>query len=135
MHVRGLVLVGLAACGTPVKGNARVVKGASSGAAARTQNLVRPGPDGHYFLSPNASTIEIQSIAFGDSEFDLSNCKPSYQRDAAELTSILDCPFEIDAGTYTEMQIGLAISAQVTVDDAVNGLFTDASSSSGLSST
>lgn len=136
MDYRWLLLVGVAACGTPVKGNARVVKGATTGTSARTQNLVRPGADGHYFLSPNASTIEIVSIGFkGDSnsEFTLSDCKPSYQRDAAELTSFLDCPFEVDAGTYTAMDIGLATSAQVTVDDATNGLFTDSASPTGLS--
>ena len=121
-----------------MKGNARIVKGATSGAAARTQNLVRPGADGHYFLSPNASTVHIMSIGFhgGDeSEFSLSDCNPSYQRDTAELTAILDCAFEVDAGTYSAMSVGLDPTAHVTVDDPTNGLFTDASSSTGLSAT
>ena len=77
--------------------------------------------------------MSIEFKGGDESSFAFSDCKPSYQRDAAELTSILDCPFEVDAGTYTEMGIGLATSAHVTVDDATNGLFTDASSATKLS--
>ena len=65
----------------------------------------------------------------------LSNCTPTYKISDASLSQILDCPFQIAAGTYVSMGIGVSTTFQVLVDDATNGLYTDPASSTGLSST
>jgi hypothetical protein len=127
----------LAACGTSVKGSAHIVRGSSAGAAART-SVLAPTVAGHWLLSPNASTVTITQLQFrgdNESQVDLASCKPSYQRDAAELTSILDCDFEVDTGSYTSMTISVAGEAQVSIDDPTNGLFTDPAAPSKLVTT
>lgn len=123
-----------------MKGNAHIVKGASKGTSPRTSGLVAPASDGHWFLSPNASTVTVSRLELVTVDHDhenvsLNGCTPSYQRDAPELTSILDCPFEVATGSYRGLTITLATDAQVTVVDAVNGFYTDPSASSKLSAT
>jgi len=133
-----LPLVILSACGTNVTGTAHIARGASKQSSPRTIGTAA-ATNGHWFLSPNAGTVTITSLRFngpdGSESVDLSDCTPTYQRDSAELSSILDCPFEIGTGTYTTMSISVAAAAQVLIDDPTSGLFTDPSAPSGLVTT
>ncbi len=127
MRTIGLLL--LAACGTSVKGSAHVVRGATTQSGPRIGG-VAPATAGHWFLSPTSGTVDLTKLTFkgpggASDDVDLSSCKPTYQRDTAELTSILDCPFEVGTGTYTTLTISVAGAAQVTIDDPSAGLYTD----------
>jgi hypothetical protein len=146
-----LLLTVCAGCGAKVKGTAHIVRGAStipgpSGASPSPTALTSriPGSNwaatpGHWWLSPNSGTLTITELdlkgSSGGSNAPLTNCTPTYQRDQAELTSVLDCSFTVSAGTYDELDISVAAAAQVLINDPTNGLYTDPSSPTGLSLT
>ena len=125
MRISWLLLI--AACGTSTKGTMHVVRGASTQAAPRVGGA--PAVNGHWNLSPTAGTIAITHLSFhgpnGGDDIELSGCKPAFTRDVAELTSIADCGFDLDGGTYTSVAITVAAAATVTIDDATAGLYTD----------
>jgi hypothetical protein len=150
-----LLLALLANCGTEptrrVALTARVLKGSTPGAVgtipasanrmSAVAHAVAP-TSGLWAISPDQARITINSISFiqadGSTSSDASlggTCVVSYTRSTASLTKLLDCPFVIDPGTYVALDVGIKNSFDVLIDDAVNGIFTDPSSSTKLSST
>jgi len=122
--------------------HARILHGPSgvtSGMSAALSPLAVPA-DGHWALSPDQSRVTLTSLAFQGSDgnvatVDLSGCVPTYQRDSAALSPILDCPFEVPPGTYVGVGVGVSTTFDVLLADSANGFFTDPNSSTGLSTT
>jgi hypothetical protein len=125
-----------------VTGHARILHGPST--VMHSARRIPPNPqatDGHWALSPDETKVDVVSLTFqGDQpgvvqQATLTNCTPTYVRDQAALTPVLDCPFQIPAGTYVGMGIGVSTTFQVLLSDAVNGFFTDPNATTKLSST
>jgi len=123
--------------------HARILHGPSDAAAAMVGGFASASAmpaDGHWALSPDQSRVTLTSLAFQGSDgnvttAELTNCVPTYVRDAAALTSILDCPFDVPPGTYVGVGVGVRTTFDVMLTDAANGFFTDPASPTGLSTT
>src|SRR5207245_4792197 len=88
--------------------------------------------------SPDQSPATLTSLAFQAAEgnvatADLTRCVPTYMRDSAALSPILDCPFDVPPGTYVGVGVGVLTTFEVLLDDTANGFFTDPGSATGLS--
>ncbi|MDB4966278.1 MAG: hypothetical protein JWN44_1967 [Myxococcales bacterium] len=128
-----------------VMGHALILHGPSTVMRSRPFGGARPqlpqAQAGHWALSPNQARVTVVSLTFqgtaaGDVQMaTLSNCTPTYVRDQPALTSVLDCPFTIPAGTYAGMGIGVSTTFDVTVNDTVNGFYSDPAAPSKLSTT
>ncbi|HXL34180.1 MAG TPA: hypothetical protein VN953_04615 [Gemmatimonadales bacterium] len=144
-----LVVAASLGCGkssTPtVSGTARVLHGPSPAAPVAARALASASPSaavasGHWLLSPDQGKINVTGLEFvkadGSREhLDIQNCLVAFSRDGAAMSSILDCPFEVPEGTYVDLAIQVDATTQVLIDDAVNGIFTDPASATGLSAT
>src|SRR3989442_11804393 len=107
--------------------HARILHGPSQVVAAATA-AGAPSPsavpaDGHWALSPEQSRVTLTSLAFQGTDgnvatADLGGCMPTYVRDTAALTQILDCPFDLPPGTYVGVGIGVLTTFDVLVDHA-----------------
>jgi len=123
--------------------HARILHGPSDAATAMLGGFASASAipaDGHWALSPDQSRATLTSLAFQGSDgnvttADLTGCVPTYVRDAAALTSILDCPFDVPPGTYVGVGVGVRTTFDVMLTDAANGFFTDPASPTGLSTT
>ncbi len=123
--------------------HARILHGPSTVAAATragAPSAAAVPADAHWALSPEQSRVTLTSLAFQGTDgnvatADLGGCMPTYVRDTAALTQILDCPFDLPPGTYVGVGIGVLTTFDVLVDDAANGFFTDPGSPTGLSAT
>jgi hypothetical protein len=125
---------------------AHVLKGSTPGVgaipagASATARAVAPA-SGLWAISPNQASITINSIAFIQADGTPSTdslgttCVVSYNRSTASLTKLLDCPFVIDPGTYVALDVGIKNSFDVLIDDQINNIYTDPSSSTKLSTT
>jgi hypothetical protein len=72
---------------------------------------------------------EMQRISLG------SDCVVTYDKAAPSLSTRLDCPFEVEAGTFVTLGLEFSATVQVLIDDEANGLFTDPASPTLMSST
>ncbi|HEY2745815.1 MAG TPA: hypothetical protein VGL86_14365 [Polyangia bacterium] len=128
-----------------VMGHARILHGPSTVMHARPfRGAGAPQPritDGHWALSPDQTKVTVVSLSFaGDQagvvqQVNLTNCTPTYMRDQPALSTVLDCPFQIAAGTYVSMGIGISTTFEVLISDATNGFYTDPNAATKLSST
>jgi hypothetical protein len=128
--------------GGMVSGHARILHGPSTVMHARPfGGRHAPAPqaaDGRWALSPDQAKVTVVSLSFQSAtagvvqQVMLSNCKPTYVRDQASLTQVLDCPFQIPPDTYVSMGIGVSTTFDVLVDDAVNGFYTDPNTATKL---
>ena len=87
--------------------------------------------DGRWLLSPDFGRVTLNNISLGTSNgaiaIELEGCTPTYERDAPALSTILDCPFEIPEGTYTNVGVAVVSTFEVAVFDTLNGIYTDSS--------
>ena len=121
--------------------HARILHGPSAVAASTAARMSSPSAlpaDGHWALSPEQSRVTLTSLAFQGADgnvatADLTGCVPTYVRDSAALSPILDCPFDVPPGTYVGVGVGVLTTFEVLLDDAANGFFTDPGSPTGLS--
>jgi len=96
---------------------------------------------GNWYVSPDKIKIKLTRINFAgatqqdSTDADLVDCVVTYDRAAATLVPLLDCPFSIAPGTYTSMNLFVDPTAEVLISDATNGLYTDPSAPTKLSST
>lgn len=119
--------------------HARILHGPSvlgSGATTAPSPLAVPA-DGHWALSPDQSRVTLTSLAFQGSDgnvatADLTNCVPTYTRDSAALSPILDCPFDVPPGSYVGVGVGVLTTFDVSLNDTINGFFSDPGSATGL---
>jgi hypothetical protein len=129
---------------TSIHATAHIVRGASttSSAALRAGTAKNQlGADGHWFLSPDEVQVTVKRIELVDTsghstQVQFDSCAPTFHGNAAELSSVLDCPFTLtQAGTFIGVNLTVDATAKVLIDDATNGIFTDPSSPTGLSRT
>lgn len=123
--------------GTP--GVAHVVQGATAPAAFQLTGT-GVASDGNWKVTPDRVQVTITRLnlhgvdAANDTGADLVDCTVTYDRANASGESLLDCPFTVDAGSYTNMDVFTDGTVQILISDAVNGIYTDPASSTGLSS-
>lgn len=118
---------------------AQLVQGATAPAAFA---LAGGGPptDGLWRISPEQVQVTITRVNFqGATEAestgaDLVGCTATFDRSQPSLTALGSCSFNVAAGSYTSMNMFTDPVAQILISDAVNGIFTDAASATGLSS-
>jgi hypothetical protein len=140
-----LLALAALACGktsTMVPVHARIVHGPGFAGSAAVQPAIQPAVPsaGHWFISPDQGQVTLTDLTFrGDkagssAHVTLTNCSPIYKRSDASLSAILDCAFQVPSGTYIGVDIGVATTAQVLINDTVHGIYTDPASPTGLSS-
>ena len=119
--------------------HARILHGPSRSAGLAALSALAVPADGHWALSPDQGRVTLTSLTFraadGPRQVALVGCTPTYTRDSAALAQILDCPFEVPAGTYFGLSVGVSTTFEVLVNDSVNGFYTDPGSPTGLSAT
>ena len=123
--------------------HARILHGPSDAVASTTARIPSPlavPADGHWAFSPDQSRVTLVSLAFQGVDGNvataaLTDCVPTYVRDSAALSPILDCPFDVPAGTFVGVGVGVLTTFEVMLTDAANGFFTDPGSPTGLSTT
>lgn len=138
----------VAACGgsdASIGVTAKVLNGATPGAAARIAPLVPPVPqNGNWELSPNKMKLKLVRVSLSDSangagngvSADITDCTIEYDRDKAGLATLVECPFTLDkAGTYRGFNVSFDSSYDVLIDDAQNGFFSDPAAASKISTT
>jgi hypothetical protein len=132
-----------------IAGTARIVHGptvTSPGSTAPAATIARLAPgaaalvNGIWGISPNEVQATIVSLDFTTSDgaskrAALTACSATYVRGGQSLSQILECPFTIPSGTYVGLDVGILNQFQLLIDDSVNGIYTDPSSPSGLSTT
>src|SRR2546429_5680666 len=127
-------------CGTP--GTAHLLQGATAPHSAAAFRHSSAGlSSGNWYVSPDKIKVKLTRINFAGATqqdstgADLVDCVVTYDRAAATLAPLLDCPFSIAPGTYTSMNLFVDPTAEVLISDATNGLYTDPSVPTKLSST
>jgi hypothetical protein len=98
---------------------------------------VAPPADGLWTISPDQGRVTLDFLSFADNagrqqQAPLTNCVVTYTRATQSLSHILDCPFQVSAGTYTALSLGFSSQVQVLVNDAAHGFYSDPSSSTGI---
>jgi hypothetical protein len=129
--------------GTTVTAHANVLHGPSSSDSGVAPRLAGPAAltDGRWQVSPDEAQATLVALDFygaepgTDQQVDLTDCMLTWTRSDAALQQLLDCPFEIPVGSYIGMSVGMSTTFQIKLDDALNGLYTDASAPSKLSAT
>jgi hypothetical protein len=121
-------------------GVARLVHGAAPPATfAAIAPPPAPATDGRWYVTPDQVHLKLNRIrldaATGGTGGDLTDCGVTFDKTLPSLSALLDCPFPVDAGTYVSMTVFVDGTAQVLVNDPVNGIFTDPGSGTGLSGT
>lgn len=104
----------------------------------QSMNALRLGPvpapaDGRWSITPDQAKIHLVSLDFVRTDGQpysamLTDCEPTYDRTAAPLMQMLDCPFEVPAGSYAQVGISTSTTYQMLLDDGVNGFFTNGTS-------
>lgn len=128
-----------AAGGGGVAGVAHVVQGATPPPAFALNTGV--ATDGKWYVSPDRLAITLTRVNFAGETpesgtgADLVDCVVTYDRAGDTLDELLDCPFSIAPGTYLGINVFVDSTVEVFIDDAVNGIFTDPGSETGVSST
>jgi hypothetical protein len=118
-----------------VAGNASILHGPApmaSPAQARTGAHVVP-TDGWWVVSPDQLRLRLTQLVFGSDSMGLDDiaiedCVIPYERDGAGLSQLVDCPFEVDEGSWTEIRLTIDSTYEVLIDDDANGLYTDPTS-------
>lgn len=121
-------LVLLFGCGGSAPGVAVVLNGITD-AAVTPVKMPLPA-DGAWDLSPDRIDVTFREIAFEDDDryqrwVQLDDCTASYDLTTPSLSALLDCPFEVPRGRYTNLRLKFEPDLAVTVDDPMNGLWTD----------
>ena len=162
MGYRGLLVVGcvIGACGGDDGGGGQhdsgvgsdAPKAAAHGVAHVLHGAKVPSPvalgllpatpsDGKWLVTPDTAKVTVLRINFAGAAgtngtgADLTNCALTFNKTTASLATLLDCPFDVEPGTYTGMTVFVGGTFDVTVADAINGIYTDPQAASKLSAT
>jgi hypothetical protein len=143
----------VAACGggaPKIAARVHFIHGAGTAApgAAASRSLIAEPPRGaalamagRWDLSPDQAKVIVSAITLlsADGRHDqraaLTNCAPTYSRSQGSGVELLNCPFELPAGTYQGVALDLQPTAQVLFNDPVNGFYSDPSSATLISAT
>lgn len=91
--------------------------------------------DGNWLLSPDQMILTLTAVnlltSSGSSSGTLTNstCTITYDRSQVGLAKLVDCPFTVESGTYTSINLSFNATYQVLINDATNGFY---STSSGI---
>jgi len=125
--------------GGQASGHAHILHGPapSSPAPAVTPFTASIPGDGHWALSPDQGRVTLVNLAFQAADgnvqsVDLTDCVATYVRDTPALAQLLDCPFQVPAGTYVGLGVGVLTTFEVQIDDTLNGFYSDPASPNGL---
>ncbi len=123
-------------------GVAHVLHGAKvPSAVALLPPTPAPPSDGNWLVTPDRAKVTLERINFTAAAgamgtgADLTSCSLMFDKTTASLATLLDCPFSIEPGTYTGMTVFVGGTFDVTVADAINGIYTDPGAASKLSAT
>jgi hypothetical protein len=125
--------------GPEVEGVAHVYQGATAPPPALARAALGGPADGTWYASPDQVKVRLTRINFSTEEegptvgADLVDCEVTYDRAAAALDPLLDCPFAIPPGTYTGLTMFVDPVVEILIDDDANGIYTDPDAETGLS--
>lgn len=129
--------------GGGVTGTASLLNGPTP--ATREKAAYRPEirpSDGNWNISPDKMKVTLQQVSFytqgtsGDGKTaELSNCIIEYDRSKAGLAKLVDCPFEMDEGTFRGVGATFSATYEVLVDDTVNNIYSDPNAPSKFTTT
>ena len=141
----GGLLVCIAACGNNGGGGSVAVTARMLNGPVPLGTMVRPQAtgganltDGMWMITPNQVRATLVAVGFhgqDDDHPELTNCTVTFDRSAPSLSTRLECPFTLSAGTYTYLFLEYSRTFEVLIDDATNGLYTDPAAPSLLSTT
>jgi len=122
---------------------AHFVKGATPDPSGMFAPLVAPVPqEGKWLLSPDKVTAHITIINFQTADSNagggggtVEGCDVTFDRAAPAASKLIDCPIQVNPNTYLRLNMQVKLEFQVTINDATNGFFTDASQPGKLSTT
>lgn len=144
-EMRAVVLVCLMACGGDGGGTAqataKMLNGPSPGTVQMFAPRVAPASEGSWAVTPTRVVAPIKQFHFRDKssgdthDIDLTDCKVTFDLKQPALAQTLDCPFIVPAGTYEDLGITFGPDYELTVDDAVNGMYTDPSNPAKVTTT
>lgn len=124
-----------------VQAHAKILHGPSiTGASFAPAHSFAPPATGHWVISPDGAKLTLTNITFISSSgnvqsADLTGCTPTYFASSAAFAQLADCPFSIAPGTYDGISIGVSTTAELFVNDPLNGFFTTTSSATSVSTT
>ncbi len=140
----------LAACSgggsAKVTGRVHFIHGAGTAAPGAALSAVLPrsaalATGGRWDLSPDQAKVIVSAITLlsADGTHDqravLTDCAPTYSRSQVSGVELLNCAFELPAGTYQGVALELQPTAQVLFNDSVNGFYSDPSAAGMISTT
>lgn len=124
-----------------VQAHAKILHGPSTtGASFAPAQSFAPPANGHWVISPDGAKLTIVNITFTSTSgnvqsADLTGCTPTYFSSSAALSQLADCPFSIAPGTYDGISIGISTTAELFVNDSINGFYTTTSAATSVSTT
>ena len=142
-----VVFAMLGACGDDGGGGtgsgmAQMLNGASPGRVQSVAPLVRAAPmEGIWQVSPTVLKAPLVGLQFTEQDLgqvpriDLTDCAITFDLRMPGLAQTVACPFTLPAGTYTGVAPVFGATYEATIDDAVNGFYTDPGSPAKLSAT
>jgi hypothetical protein len=125
-----------------LKGQASVVMGGTPLGKLSSPLAAGVAPalaDGTWLLSPNQAKVTLTKLNFRGAtsaetvSADLTDCTPTYDLSQGSGAQLMSCPFEVPPGTYLGMDVSLKGTFEILVSDPVNGIYSDASAPSKLS--
>ena len=94
--------------------------------------------DGNWILSPDKIKLTLTNVTLNTRSVDLLNgtssssssgalsCEVTYDIAHVGLAQLVDCPFTISPGTYTQIFVSFDATYQVLVNDSTHGFYTTA---------
>src|SRR4051812_6202340 len=123
-----VTLLAAAACGGGGGGGtvhvtAKLLNGPTPGTSARSALVVPAVPaDGRYVLTPNKVRMRLRQVSLtptgpisGESMPMLSDCSVTVDIAQPTLATLLDCPFDVPAATYSELSLDFDESFDVLI--------------------
>lgn len=129
-----LLLFATACGGEKIAGTATFYKGVSGSgrmSSPRKQKHLDGARAGTWYFTPNKLTMKIVAVSFDDESVTV-DCSVTYEKGAASLAKLLECPVSAPAGTYSRLGITVSNDINVTISDSTNGVFTTTSSATLL---
>lgn len=126
-----------------ISATAHLYQGAiGPGVAARVNQPAPFVADGQWFFVPNKMTLTVNGACFvpmgqthcGPMPF-TAPCTVTFDPSKGSVAQLGACSFPAQTGTYVGVQINFNTAYETLISDATNGIYTDSSSSSLLSTT
>lgn len=94
--------------------------------------------EGHWLISPNKMILTLTNVSLNASTTSIDgrssssnsgtlSCPVTYDLSNVGLAKLIDCPFTISPGTYSQIFLSFDATYQVLIDDSTNGFYTTSS--------